>query len=393
MTETVESRPVYKTGETLGAILANNEAAQQQVATIPEQVAPESNQPLSVAPVGNANQPTEVVVTPAAEPEAQPEENVTSFATPSYGEEKVTEPAQQSQAAIPATSFNWRDEIKKVDAKELLKELGVNDFAVEMDEYMKKGGDPSDYISKRGINWVNISDEDLVKSDLKNFYGGDISPQQLDRLYSKKYNQQEIDSDEDREDGLLLMRAEAKKIREAKIAEQQNFKIPSAIPVVSNQSNNELQQRQAAEEQRKQFDAAIQWYNEQEATKKLMESKRVAIPLGDMGTFNFAIDKPENLMKPILDGEVWQRITSVNPGEPDANKLIPDVNKLQRLSLVAMNPNYEVDLVNYGKSLKLRELQNEGHNLKAPMRVIPQVEKNTGEKDLWRTAKTGTVGG
>lgn len=392
MTETVESKPVYRTGESLGAILANNEAAaQQQATTFSEQAAVEITNP--AAPVADDTQPA--VETPATETVQPQEENVVTFTAPTFGEEVKNNDAVQPTVANttqPAT-FNLDEEIKKIDKKELLKKLGINEFAIEMDEYMAKGGEPADYISKRGVDWNKVSDEELVKSDLKRYYGSEITPQQLDRLYNKKYNQQEIDTEEDREDGLLLMKAEARKIREAKIAEQQNFKIPSAIPVVSNQTNDDEKQRQLAEQQRQQYEATVNWYNEHEATKKLMESKRVAISLGDMGSFNIAIDKPENLMRPILDSEVWQRATAINPGEPDVNKLIPDVAKLQRISLVAMNPNYEVDLVNYGKSLKLRELQEEGHNLKAPVRVLPQVNKNTQEKDLWRTAKTGTVGG
>lgn len=389
MTETVESKPVYRTGETLGAILANNETAQQQTTTSPAQET-------SVVPNTDVPSGDDTVQEPAAAPSIETitpeaEENVVNFSTPSYGEEKKEE-TTSAQTTTPLPTFNLDEELKKVDRKELLKKLGVNDFTIEMDEHIANGGDASDYISKRGTDWSKISDEDLVKSDLKNFYG-DISPQQVDRLYSKKYNQQDLDSDEDKEDGLLLMRAEAKKIRDVKISEQQNFKIPSAIPVVNNQTNDDEKQRQVAEVQRRQFESTVQWYNEQEATKKLIESKRVAISLGDMGSFNVAIDKPENLMRPILDNETWQRVTSVNPGEPDVNKLIPDVAKLQRISLMSMNPNYEIDLVNYGKSLKLRELQNEGHNLKAPMRVIPQVDKNTSERDLWKGAKTGTVGG
>lgn len=389
MTETVESKPVYRTGETLGAILANNETAQQQTTTSPAQET-------SVVPNTDVPSGDDTVQEPAAAPSIETitpeaEENVVNFSTPSYGEEKKEE-TTSAQTTTPLPTFNLDEELKKVDRKELLKKLGVNDFTIEMDEHIANGGDASDYISKRGTDWSKISDEDLVKSDLKNFYG-DISLQQVDRLYSKKYNQQDLDSDEDKEDGLLLMRAEAKKIRDVKISEQQNFKIPSAIPVVNNQTNDDEKQRQVAEVQRRQFESTVQWYNEQEATKKLIESKRVAISLGDMGSFNVAIDKPENLMRPILDNETWQRVTSVNPGEPDVNKLIPDVAKLQRISLMSMNPNYEIDLVNYGKSLKLRELQNEGHNLKAPMRVIPQVDKNTSERDLWKGAKTGTVGG
>jgi hypothetical protein len=96
------------------------------------------------------------------------------------------------------------------------------------------------------------------------------------------------------------------------------------------------------------------------------------------------------LTRAILDGEFWKRITSVNPKEPDVTKLVPNVALQQRLAFIAMNPNYEKDLVNYGRSLQLPSLVKEGQNIVAPTKVIPMQSEQQGVD--WKNIKTGKVG-
>ncbi len=377
MLETAE-KPVYKTGESLGAILAHNEEIAATPITQPETPVQEQQ------PVVNNASPEGVTETPAAV-ETPQEDNVVQFAAPTF-----TEPTTTEQPKFEQPVFNLDEELKKVDRKDLLKRAGVSDFAIELDEYMARGGNPSDYLDAKAVKWDGVTDEDVIKADYKKKFPT-FTSSEINRLYNKKYGVTEDMLDDDKEDKLLERKADAAEKRQKFISEQSNFKIPPANPIVST-NNTDEEMRQFAEEQRQQIESTIKWYNDHEATKKLMESKRVTIPLGDMGNFNVAIDKPESLMRPILDGETWQRLTSVNPGEPDVTKLVPDVQKLQRLSLVAMNPNYESNLVNYGKSLKMRELQAEGQNIKIPPKVIPE-NRNVGERDMWKNAKTGTVGG
>jgi len=93
-----------------------------------------------------------------------------------------------------------------------------------------------------------------------------------------------------------------------------------------------------------------------------------------------------------LDGEKWQRAISVNPQEADPAKLIPDVAKLQKIALVALNPNYEKDLVNYGKSLGLKAIIEEGQNARRPVGSAPaQPNESLGEA-FGSRAKMGTIG-
>jgi len=371
-TATVETKPVYSTGSSLGDILKTNEA-----------VAAQPVQPAPAEPAATPAPVAEAVIQPLVEAPAPTEANVSTFVLPEYGE-AAAETAPENKST--PTAVNWQDAIKEVDQTEVLKVAGVSDFAIELDKHIKGGGDPLDYLNAKAIDYNKVSDESLVKADLQKQYPT-FSPQQIDLMFNRKYVVPEHAEQEDKEFAELQLKADAHNTRQQKIAEQQRFKI--AEPV---QQNQEAQVQQAAE-QRRQMEETFKWYQENEATKNLMTSKRVAIDLGEDGNFNYAIDKPEALMKGILDGETWRRMTSVNPKESDVTKLIPDVAKLQRLVLAASNPNYEKDLVNYGKSLALPKLVAEGQNISQPAKVIPPQNPNLTEKEAWKNARTSTVGG
>ena len=197
-------------------------------------------------------------------------------------------------------------------------------------------------------------------------------------------------SDEDREIGLIQLEADAELVRQKRVTEQKQFQIPD--PARTQEANTQAMY----EEQRKleidQSQKIIQFFQEHEATKNLYQSKRVAIDLGDNGKFNFNIDKPENLMSVALDSEKWQRAISVNPQEADASKLIPDVAKLQKIALVAMNPNYERDLVNYGKSLGLKAIVEEGQNARRPIGNTPAQPNESFAEAIKTRAKVSTLG-
>lgn len=382
MTDTpaaVESKPVYRTGDSVGAIQAANEQIQQiPVIPTPEVPATPDSQTPAIAP--------DALIAPNPITPESTENNVANFSLPEF--EAV--PAQGQEAPqLASPEVSWQEAIKKADATEVLKAAGVSEFAIEIDKHIKAGGDPIDYLNAKAVDYNKISDESLIKDDLRRQYPT-FTPQQIDMMFGRKYGVSEDAMDEDKQFAELQLKADAHNKRQENIAKQQQFKIPTAVP--QNQ-NSGIDQEQIATEQRRQMEETLKWYSENEATKSLMTSKRVAIDLGDDGSFNYAIDKPEVLMKGILDGETWRRMTSANPKESDVSKLVPDVAKLQRLVLIASNPNYEKDLVNYGKTLALPKLVEEGQNISAPAKVIPVQGQNTDEKDLWKTAKSSTVGG
>lgn len=339
----------------------------------------------SAEPVVN-EEATSTVVT---EPESQVEENVTAFSMPNFGDEPDEETSTEAQSSAQVQVTDWREELKKSNPKDILKELGYDEFVADFAEFRKNGGDAYKFLEAKAFDWNNVSHTDLVFDELKLQYPN-LSDDKIEKLYQARYKQTEFAADEDREVGLIQLEADAELVRQKRIQEQQQFRIPevSRPQEVDNQLQYAEQERLLAEQQQQ----VLQFFREHDATKSLLESKRVAIDLGDNGKFNFNIDKPENLMAVALDGEKWQRAISVNPQEADPAKLIPDVAKLQKIALVALNPNYEKDLVNYGKSLGLKAIIEEGQNARRPVGSVPaQPNESLGEA-FGSRAKMGTIG-
>jgi hypothetical protein len=319
--------------------------------------------------------------------EAAPlEENQASFSMPSFDGE--SNEGEEGEAA--ATIVDWKEELKKANPKDILKELGYDDFVAEFAEFRKNGGDAYKYLEAKAFDWETVNHQDLVLDELKLQYPH-LADDKIEKLYQAKYKLSEYASEEDKEVGLIQLEADAELIRQKRISEQKAFQIPE---VSRSQEAIDTQNRMAEQQeiQAQQVQQALQFFKEHEATKNLMESKRVAIDLGDNGKFNFTVDKPENLMAVALDSEKWQRAIAVNPQEADPSKLIPDVAKLQKIALVALNPNYEKDLVNYGKSLGLKTIVEEGQNARRPVGSTPAQPNESFAEAIKNRAKVGVLG-
>lgn len=377
---------VYKTGASVGNILATNEVAAN---TPPAPVTPTPETP--VVPVVQPPAATitpESPVVPVETPAATPTPETPAIPTPEVPEEKnksvISFEAFDDKPIVPATPeapatpiTDWKEQIKN-NPQEALKELGIADFALELTEHIKNGGDPTDYINAKFIDYNKITDETLVKADLQKQYPT-FSPEQIALMFNRKYSVAEDADQEDKDFANLQLKADAHNSRQGKITEQQKFKIPAAIEKTDDSGQSQIEVEQLREEARR-------WFNEHEATKALMTSKRVTLNLGENGSFNFDVLQPDFVTRAIQESKVWQKLTSTKSGEPD-------VSKMQKLVLYAADPQkFENDLVNYGKTLALPGVVAEGQNIVPPHKVIPMTAENKDKPD-WGAAKTGRVGG
>lgn len=376
-TQTEEVKPVYKVGAGIPSVDDYREAESHGFKSEETEQVDTQTQTVQNEDISTSDNTTN-------------EENASSFSMPSLdGTAESTEGEQKSNNESAATIVDWKEELKKANPKDILKELGYDDFLAEFAEYRKNGGDPYKYLEARAFDWDTVSHQELILDELKSQYPH-LSEDKIERLYQSKYKQSDMASDEDREIGLIQLEADAELVRQKRINEQKQFQIPE--PAKMQEANTQAMY----EEQRKleidQAQKILQFFQEHEATKNLYQSKRVAIDLGDNGKFNFNIDKPENLMSVALDSEKWQRAISINPQEADVSKLIPDVAKLQKIALVAMNPNYEKDLVNYGKSLGLKAIVEEGQNARRPIGNTPAQPNESFAEAIKTRAKVSTLG-
>lgn len=303
-----------------------------------------------------------------AEPTPEPEvpENESAFKL-NFDEPTPTPDEQPQQPASAAPATNWKDAIKNVDKTELFKELGVSDFALEINEHIARGGNAADYLSAKSIDYNNVSDEDLLKTSLREQFPN-FTKEEINRLFNRKYGTSDTMEDEEKEDKLLELKADAHIKRTAKIQEQQKFKIPEQVtPQVKDEAY--AQWKQLKESQPQMMEQLVSFYNNHEATKSLNESKRVAISLGEnVPPFHFNIDQPEMITKALTDdGTIVRRLTTTQSGEPD-------VAKQQLIMLFSHNPQKFIqDIFNYGQSRGVRkELVEDGQNAQRPQsKVLP----------------------
>lgn len=357
----------------------------------PEEYEAQAAAPVEADPVEGEQQQQVIDQNNEGQADAAPiDENESSFSMPNFDGEGDTEDGEENQGQATANLVDWKEELKKANPKDILKELGYDDFVAEFAEFRKNGGDAYKYLEAKAFDWETVNHQDLVLDELKLQYPH-LADDKIEKLYQAKYKLSEYASEEEKEVGLIQLEADAELIRQKRITEQKAFQIPD---VSRSQEAIDMQSRMAEQQeiQAQQIQQALQFFREHEATKNLMESKRVAIDLGDNGKFNFTVDKPETLMAVALDSEKWQRAIAVNPQEADPSKLIPDVAKLQKIALVALNPNYEKDLVNYGKSLGLKTIVEEGQNARRPIGSTPAQPNESFAEAIKNRAKVGVLG-
>lgn len=361
--------------KTFADVSANLEKIESQPTAVPT---PDVSNPPADTPT------PDVPSTPAPDssaepivPDTPPADNVSDF---SVGLEDDT-PAPTAVKPTDTPSYNWKEEIRKIPRNELLKEAGLNDFTIEMDEHISKGGKAVDYLQARAIDYNTISDEAILKEDLRKQYPT-FTPQQVELMFNKKYGVSDTAEEEDKEFVALQLKADAYNSRQQKIAEQQKYKVP----------DTPIPQKDEAYEQWKQYNdnqAEIarqlsEYYSNHAATKSLNESKRVTIDLGEnVQPFNFAIDKPEVLTKMFTDGgQMWQRLTTTQSGEPD-------VAKQQLIAMFSINPKKFIqDIFTYGQRMGVRkELVEDGQNATKPQAKVLPVDANA--KPTYSMGKLG----
>lgn len=357
------------------------ETAENTAAPTQQQTAATSNLDTSTQ-ANNTEQQTNVQQadnTTASDQTAQQTENtqqqtsatdISDFSL-SLGDETDTQQAGTTQQQTAQPAYNWKEEIKKIDRKELLKEVGLNDFSVEMDDYIKGGGQPVDYLSNRAIDYTKVSDDALIKDDLRKQYPT-FSPQQIDLMFDRKYAPlSELQDDKDFAE--LQLQADAYKVRQAKVAEQQRFKVPEAVIPQKNEAYEQWEQNRQVQAQK--VEEMKNYYSSHPATKSLNESKRVTLNLGEgVAPFNFQIDKPEMLTRIFTDdGSSWRKLTSTTQGEPD-------VAKQQMIALFTYNPQKFIqDIFKYGQSHGLKEVVEEGQNAQKPQAKVATMTNTTGQ--------------
>ena len=314
------------------------------------------------------------------------EDNNSSFEF-SLGEENKPTDNQQPQTEI---GTSWKDILKKLspqERNEAAKELGFDDFDINFSDARKRGVEPSKYIYSKAIDWSKVNDIDLLKNDYRAKFPN-ATPIQIDKLIAKQYNQTEIADEEDRELGALMMQADAQKIREQKINESNSFQLPERIEPQKDEAYSQWKEQQETINRGRQ--GFNQFLAEHEATKNLLQNKRVAIPIGKDGrVFNINIDKPELINTVLTDGgKSWNKLVTTQDGKPD-------IAKQQMGVLFMANPQKFIDdIYNYGVSQGKKSIINGNTNATREIGTQPRgsVVNMTEREAFSKNARSSTYG-
>jgi len=239
----------------------------------------------------------EVLVEPVAPiVEPTPAEPVTPVAPV----EPVVEPAKP----VDVTPADWKAALKTADKYEALKELGYDDFTIDMLKYKEQTGDLTPYLEVKTINYAKIADEDLLKLAMKK-----ENPGMSDRAIEFKFNKElsekyYLDRDVYAEDsdeaiyGQEQMRLDAEAKRNKFIEDQAKFKAPEPKPDTSAAEKAEV----VRQRQEKQKGLVLN----HPITKALQSAKKIVFGEGEE-SFSYPL--------PNADAIINQALTTIQSSE------------------------------------------------------------------------------
>lgn len=240
---------------------------------------------------------------PSAEP-AKAETAAPATAKPEEPAKPQDKPAAPAPVA-PAPAADWKEVLKNhPDHTEVLKTLGFDEKIVSFIQRWKGGEDIKDYLEAITLDYTKLSPEDLMKRQLRRDYP-EIEGTDFDELYRMKVIEQykldpDIFNEQDVRRGKILLQADARKLREQFVKDQQQFilpKAPEVDPQVEQQRQEALRQQ---EEQQKQFDQYRSYITGHNLTKDFMTSKMLTFGEGDEA-FKYEVEDPAALVDMLFD--------------------------------------------------------------------------------------------
>lgn len=280
------------------------------------------------------------------------EEKASETPSPADKPEVATQP---QKAEEPQKVQTWQEVLKSQQPDTVLKELGYDEKAVEFIKDLKEldpkmlaflnhwktNGNVTDYLKELSTDYLKMPAEQVMRNYLKTEYPK-ASDAQLDILYKNKIVEQyKIDpekySDDEVEEGRLLLEAEADKHRDSFVAKQQEYLIPkSPEPKATHPDQRELEKEQAILEIQKQV-------KEDSYTKSFIESKAFTLGEGEE-KFTYPVD-PNKVLDVLINGDVTGEL--MFDIEKDANgnptKATP---KTQHQILISTVKTYGIDFIN-----------------------------------------------
>lgn len=272
----------------------------------------------------------------------------------------------QKEEKQPFSIKNFVGGLNEEQRKELMEEMGIDEFAAKMSGYVKKGGKREDYLNAKAIDWASVGDEDLIKADMRKQYKN-FSKEDIQELFDDEFKQGEYSDDTEKRIGALRMKAKGEMLRQRKIEESEALAIPpEAQPKVDNRQMDA-------------FNEMVARIKNNDITRALLQDKRVVVNTGD-GVMNIQVPNPQLLVDVMTNPAVNAKYGTNEKGEPD-------IQLMMEAALLKINaPAYRKAILDRGMYLQRQKDIAAKQNINGRSNhVTPTNTKNTGG-NVWKNA-------
>lgn len=276
---------------------------------------------------------------------------------------EVAKVETQSQVVEqPQTIITWQEVLKQQQPDTVLKELlgvddsklafikGANDLPVEILKLIdtwKNKGDVTAYVKEWTTDYSKMSSEDVMRNQLKEEYP-EASERAIEALFKRKViDSYSLDADkyseEEVEEGRLLLDAEADRYRKVLIAKQKDYVLPAPPEAKQEAPDNSEAEGMAR------FESYKAEVSNNPYIKDIYTNKQLSIGEGE-DKFNFPIE-PNKITEVLFDSDKW-RDTMFDKGlDNQGNQIFTP--KTEHQALVAAVAIYGKSFFNeYAKHLK-----------------------------------------
>ena len=272
------------------------------------------------------------------------------------------------------SQVDWRQELKKADSnivKEVLKEIGLDEFDADFINYRKSGGDPYKYLEVKGRDWSKIDDVEVLRRDLRSKFP-DLDADSFDILAEKRINQrfgigQDFTDPNEAKANAIEMKLEADALRKQFAEEDAKLIIPERSADTS-----QADAQAAAERQKQDF---IDFASEHDATKSLVASKQIKLGEGSE-VMNYEAE-PDKILDYVLNPDKFFSLFHQQTTSPDGKKNVElNMNLMYKAINYALNDvKFEKALIDFGKSLGTKSEIEDLHNIPKEVKPVGTAER------------------
>lgn len=281
-------------------------------------------------------------------------------------ETEVEEPVKERPVAetTQKAELDWKEVLKKVDRKELLKEAGLDDFEIGLLDYRKSTGDLTPYLEVKTKDWDKMNEVAVLRDDLRRKYP-DLSDEDFDLLADKRINQKYLLTESELVDekevklAKIELKSEADSIRKKRKEEQQNFKAPELKADDTQAKQQEAQEKAYAE--------YVEGVKKNPATQKLLAEQKLVMGEGNE-TYNYKVNSAELVEIAENPNKFFGLF-----GEAGKEKW---EDFYATVAYAKNRKQIEKALIDYGKSLAIKESAEELENTskEEPPKAAPKKE-------------------